>query len=349
MTLDDLTRILRHFNITIQNVSFQPIHQGLINDTFLVFDNTSPLYIMQHVNTNVFKDYQGLHHNLQSALQKLKTKDYQSITLIKTHDNQPYAIIDKQVWRLQSYIPNSIAHNFATNNGIAYEAGRILGRFHSLLKDENLEGYKTTIVNFNHLPFRIDEFKTALNTTEASHPVIAKKEIDFAQKQIPKLLKFYDSDLPLRLCHNDTKLNNFLFNKEDKALCLVDLDTIMSGYFHYDFGDAVRTIVSESIEGEMDISKIKFNLNYFKAFIKGIKASNLQLSTSEIQQLPLAVSLMPFMHGLRALTDYLNGNIYYKVDYDTQNLDRSRSLFHITNLGFVNRDKIKAIINTYFQ
>lgn len=349
MNPEDVSRILRQFNITIQNVSFQPIHQGLINDTFLVFENAMPVYILQQVNTNVFKDYQGLHHNLEHALQKLDAEDYQSIKILKTYDNLPYAIVDKQVWRLQSYIPNSIAHNFATNNTIAFEAGRILGRFHSLLKNESLEDYKVTIPNFNHLPFRVSEFEVACNTTTTSRLTSAKKEVDFAQKLIPQLLTFYNSELPLRLCHNDTKLNNLLFNKDDKALCLIDLDTLMPGYFHYDFGDAVRTIVSESNEGEMDISKIQFNLNYFEAFVKGIKASGLQLSQTEIQQLPLAVSLMPFMHGLRALTDYLNGNIYYKVDYDTQNLDRCRSLFHVADLGISNKSKIRIITETYLQ
>jgi len=349
MNPEDVSRILRQFNITIQNVSFQPIHQGLINDTFLVFENAMPVYILQQVNTNVFKDYQGLHHNLEHALQKLDAEDYQSIKILKTYDNLPYAIVDKQVWRLQSYIPNSIAHNFATNDTIAFEAGRILGRFHNLLKDESLEDYKVTIPNFNHLPFRVNEFEIAYNAAATSRLTSAKKEVDFAQKLIPQLLTFYNSELPLRLCHNDTKLNNLLFNKDDKALCLIDLDTLMPGYFHYDFGDAVRTIVSESNEGEMDISKIQFNLNYFEAFVKGIKASSLQLSQTEIKQLPLAVSLMPFMHGLRALTDYLNGNIYYKVDYDTQNLDRCRSLFHVADLGIANKSKIKIITETYLQ
>jgi Ser/Thr protein kinase RdoA (MazF antagonist) len=349
MSPKDVLHILRQFNITIQNVSFQPIHQGLINDTFLVFDNDIPLYILQQVNTNVFKDYQGLHHNLELALQKLHRDDYHAITLVKTRDNQPFTIHNDNVWRLQSYVANSVAHNFATNTKMAYEAGRILGCFHSLLKKEKLEDYNTPIPNFNHLPFRIEEFKTALNSAEASRIDYAKIEIDFAQKLIPKLVSFYNADLPLRLCHNDTKLNNFLFNTEDKALCLIDLDTIMPGYFHYDFGDAVRTIVSESIEGELELSKIKFNLNYFEAFIKGIKASHLQLSISEIKQLPLAVSFMPFMHGLRALTDYLNGNVYYKVDYDAQNLERCRSLFYVAKLGITNTNKIKTIIDTYFQ
>jgi Ser/Thr protein kinase RdoA (MazF antagonist) len=349
MSPKDVLHILRQFNITIQNVSFQPIHQGLINDTFLVFDNDVPLYILQQVNTNVFKDYQGLHYNLELALQKLHGADYHAITLVKAQDNQPFTIHNDNVWRLQSYVANSVAHNFATNTKMAYEAGRILGCFHSLLEEEKLENYNTPIPNFNHLPFRIEEFNTALNSAETSRIDYAKIEIDFAQKLIPKLVSFYNADLPLRLCHNDTKLNNFLFNTEDKALCLIDLDTIMPGYFHYDFGDAVRTIVSESIEGELELSKIKFNLNYFEAFIKGIKASDLQLSKSEIKQLHLAVSLMSFMHGIRALTDYLNDNIYYKVDYDTQNLDRCRSLFHVADLGIKNESKTTVIINTYFK
>ncbi|NQX85988.1 MAG: aminoglycoside phosphotransferase family protein [Flavobacteriaceae bacterium] len=343
----DVLLVLKQFDISIQNVSFKSIHQGLINDTFLISDNGSPLYILQQINTHVFKDYIGLHQNLELALQQLHAEDYQSIKIIKNRDNQPYSIYNGEVWRLQSYVTNSIAHDFATNAKIAFESGRILGRFHGLLKNENLNDYKTTIPNFNHLPYRVKEFETALISAKKTRLISAKNEIHFAQQLIPKLLTFYNLNLPLRLCHNDTKLNNFLFSKTDKALCLIDLDTVMPGYFHYDFGDAVRTIVSESIEGELNRSKINFNSNYFEAFIKGLKASHLQLSKNEIAQLPLAISLMPFMHGLRALTAYLNGNIYYKVAYDSQNLERCTSLFYVADLGVIHSDTTKTIIATY--
>ena len=348
MLLEKAQYILSQFNISTKNVSLEPIHQGFINDTFLVLIDTEPYYILQQVNIDVFKNYQGLHHNLEQALLQLHAEDYISIELVKTNNNQPYLYIDHTVWRLQTYIPDSVAHNFATNSTQAFEAGRILGRFHSLLAQENLENYEETIPNFNHLPFRVSEFEMALKKAKTDRLKLAEKDVVFAKTCLPELLEFYNTELPLRLCHNDTKLNNFLFNTKDQGLCLVDLDTIMPGYFHYDFGDALRTITSGTIEGEIDHHKIQCNLNYLEAFIKGLKASNLSLTSEEVNLLPLAISLMPFMHGLRALTDYLNGNIYYKVDYETQNLDRCRNLFHIADLGIKHRNSIREIIKKYF-
>lgn len=348
MTLEKAQHLLEAFQITTKNISITPIHQGFINDTFLVAIHNETRYILQQVNTKVFKNYQGLHHNLEKALSQLQAKDYAAINLIKTKSNKPYAIVDHTVWRLQTYIKDSVAHNFATNTTQAFEAGRILGRFHALLGQENLEQYTVTIPNFNHLPFRVEEFETALKTAPKERLDFAKKAIDFAVLNLPKLLEFYKVDLPLRLCHNDTKLNNFLFNSKDEGLCLIDLDTIMPGYFHYDFGDALRTITSETLEGELELTNIRCNLHYLEAFVKGLKASDLSLSSAEINCLPIAVSLMPFMHGLRGLTDYLNGNIYYKVSYDTQNLERCLSLFHVADLAIQNQEAIQAIIEAYF-
>jgi Ser/Thr protein kinase RdoA (MazF antagonist) len=155
---------------------------------------------------------------------------------------------------------------------------------------------------------------------------------------------FYKANLPERISHNDTKLNNILFNKDNKGLCLIDLDTIMKGCFHYDFGDAVRTIVSETNEDEKDLNKIKFNITLFESFIDGMNSYGTFLSLKEIEYLPIACALMPFMHGLRALTDYLNSNVFYKVSYENQNLDRCKSLFQFSRLALKNQELIKTII-----
>ena len=151
--------------------------------------------------------------------------------------------------------------------------------------------------------------------------------------------------LPVRLCHNDTKLNNILFSKtNNKALCLIDLDTLMKGYFFYDFGDAARTIANTAAEDEKDLNKITFNKELFSAFIDGLKNSTRFLSASELKTLPLGVVFMPFIHGLRALTDYLNGNIYYQVAYENQNLDRCLSLFNFAEKAYAEIDFISKEI-----
>ena len=345
MDIKLLNVIVSQFNIDISNVTFNTIAQGYINDTYLVEENTKPKYVLQRINNNVFKNVAGLHKNIDLALKKLKTSDYTELNLLKTKTNQAYHVNDDSFWRLMTFVPDCIAYNYASNTTIAFEAGRIIGRFHQLLKDEDVNNYEVTLPNLNYLPFKVNKFHQTLKNTSPKLKTSANLEITFANKHLNDFENFYNANLPERICHNDTKLNNFIFNNNDKGFCLIDLDTIMKGYFHYDFGDTVRTVVSETNEDEKELSKIKFNMQLFEAFINGINSNGSFLSKIEVKYLPISCALMPFMHGLRALTDYLNGNIYYKVSYPEQNLDRCKSLFQFTKLAFKKQYEIKKIID----
>jgi len=336
--------IVQQFGIDTKHISYKTISQGYINDTILISINNLPNYILQRINSSVFKDISGLHTNIEHALQKLKANDYQAITLLKTKTGTSFYVHENSFWRVLTFIEDSIAYNSTSNETIAFEAGRIIARFHTLLKDEIIQNYIETVPNLNYLPFRIKEFKEALSTSSMALKLSASDEIKFANQHITSFDDFYSTELPERICHNDTKLNNILFNKNNKGLCLIDLDTIMKGYFHYDFGDAVRTIVNETNEDEKDLTKIKFNITLFKSFIDGLNSSGLLLSKKEIEYLPTSCVLMPFMHGLRALTDYLNGNIFYKITYKNQNLDRCKSLFQFSRIALKNQESITSII-----
>ncbi|MCK0108945.1 aminoglycoside phosphotransferase family protein [Flavobacteriaceae bacterium S0825] len=343
MNLDTLNHVINQFSIDIFNVTFKIINQGYINDTFLVKENTKPKYILQCINTNVFKNVIGLHKNMENALKKLKAFDYTELSLLKTKTGESYFEYNNSFWRLMTFIPQSKAYNFTSNKKIAFEAGRIIGRFHQLLKNENINNYEVTLPNLNYLPYRITEFQEALKSTSAILKSNASLEVTFAKEHLNDFESFYNSNLIERICHNDTKLNNLLFSEDNIGLCLIDLDTIMKGYFHYDFGDAVRTIVSETNEDEKELSKIRFNIALFEAFIDGICSNGPFLNKKEIENLPISCALMPFMHGLRALTDYINGNIYYKVSYPEQNLDRCKSLFQFARLALDKQTEIKTI------
>jgi len=344
-----LNAIVLNFGVDTSNIAYKTISQGYINDTLLVKLDDEPRFILQRINSNVFKNISGLHANIENALKKLKSTDYQEVFLLKTNDNQSYYINDGSFWRMQSFIKDSIVYNITSNPTVAYETGRIIGRFHKLLSDDNVNNYVETVKDLNYLPFRITEFNEVLKTTSEDLKEQAKVEIVFAKQNMQSFDTFYKADLPKRVCHNDTKLNNILFNQDDKALCLIDLDTIMSGYFHYDFGDAVRTVVREANEDEKDLAKIGFNLDLFQKFIEGLKSNGNFLLDTEIDFLPISCALLPFMHGLRALTDYLNGNIHYKVSYEEQNLDRCKSLFRVAQLALKNQDKIKVIIDGHLN
>jgi len=334
-----------HFQVFTEINNIQPINQGYINDTFLVTDDDNKQFILQRINAKVFKNIDTLHQNFNKALQKLKGEDYTEIFLVPTRDNSLVHIQNDNYWRLLTYVKNSNAFNFTTDSKIAFEAGKLLGKFHALLQNANQDEFGDIIKNLNHLPSKITEFESGLANTKVERKEKAKHLITFAQNHKTMFKSFYEADLPVRICHNDTKLNNMLFDvNSKKSLCFIDLDTIMKGYFHYDFGDAVRTVVSESNEDEKVLERIKFSKTLFEKFIEGLSIYKAILSQKEIEFLPISCALMPFMHGLRALTDYLNGNIYYKVSYQDQNLDRCESLFEFTKHTLKEQEFIEAVI-----
>ncbi|MCW5517164.1 aminoglycoside phosphotransferase family protein [Muriicola sp. Z0-33] len=332
MENNDHVALLHKFSIEKKPYSLQSISQGLINDTFLVLDVSRPIFILQSVNTTVFQNVAGLMNNFGKALDYLADADYAKIELVKTLDGDYYYETSAgECWRLMTYIDHSTAYNTTTNPIIAYEAGRVIGKFHQLLHTAPIKDFEETIPNFHNLQLREDQFKTALDNCPSELKVSAEKAIDFTFGILAKLKEWDQEEIPVRLCHNDTKLNNILFSKHtDKALCLIDLDTLMKGYFHYDFGDAVRTVVNTAPEDEKEHHKITFDKPLFEAFVDGLSSNPAFLTAKEIDLLSMGVVLMPFLHGIRALTDYLNGNIYYKVAYENQNMDRALSLYNFT-------------------
>ena len=343
---DELRRILDNFDLVKREYALNPLNIGYINDTYIISDKGIPKYILQRVNHNVFKDIDGLMGNFDNALRRLAADDYKKIELISSTSGKTYFEDTTGYWRLMTYLENSTTYNTTTSAEIAYEAGRIIGKFHLLLADAAIDDYVDTIPQFHSLDLREQQFRDALTTSDSKRAEIAGNAISFTEEMLKELKTLDMSSLPLRVCHNDTKFNNVLFSKAtDTALCLIDLDTIMKGYFLYDFGDAVRTIVNTAPEDEQELFKITFETELFVSFIKGLAATEPFLTEQELESLHLGAILMPFLHGIRALTDYLNNDIYYKVAYENQNLDRCLSLFDFTKKAFSELDFMKRAIS----
>jgi len=327
-TPEQLQDILGSFTITKQPFSFQPLNIGLINDTFLVCNEERPLYILQRINHIVFPNVGGLMNNVAGALKALIATDYIEIKLLEATDGSYFTKATSGYWRLMSFIADSTTYNTTEEEGTAFEAGRVIGKFHLLLEDQNVLEYTDTIPRFHDLTLREKQFKDALASADASKLEIAKDAISFAKSTLSTLGNIDLDSLKPRVCHNDTKLNNILFSKQTgQGLCLIDLDTIMKGYFFYDFGDAIRTVVNTAPEDEKQLEHICFKEHLFSAFAAGLASNPSFLSKAELESLPMGAVFMPFIHGLRALTDYLENNRYYKVSYENQNLDRCISLF----------------------
>lgn len=328
-TNQDLQKLLATFSVEQGKYEFNRIDQGLINDTFLVFEQEQPKYILQRINNEVFTNVPGVMGNITKALSYLTDKEYSLVVLVPTKTGKSFCQFNNQeYWRLMEYIPNSHAHDSAKNTEIAYEAGKILGKFHSLLQHASHEQFVDTIPQFHDLHLRNVQFQKALKNASQERRNKADLAIPFVSETMPQLLILSNLRLPIRICHNDTKLNNILFSKKtNQALCFIDLDTIMKGSFYNDFGDLVRTIANTAKEDEKDHHKITFDRPLFESFLDGLATSSAFLTAEELKSLPLGIVFMPFIHGLRALTDFLNNDKYYKVSYADQNLDRSLSLF----------------------
>lgn len=342
---DQLNAIMARFSLEQAHFRFSALQNGFINDTYLALHDSVPLYILQRVNHSVFTNIDGLMGNVDKALKLLDAPGYVKITLVHTRTDQTYWNDDHGYWRVMSYIQGSTAYDTTTDATVAFEAGRIIGLFHTLLAKANTNDYVDTIPRFHDLALRRHQFEVALAQTGPQRIAAAGNAVPFAKKTLKFLADLDLSELPVRVCHNDTKLNNILFSKEDNtALCLIDLDTLMKGYFLYDFGDAFRTIVNTAPEDEKDHTRINFDPHLFEAFIDGIASNGRFLTTAETDSLFMGGVFMPFIHGLRALTDFLNGNVYYKVAYENQNLDRCLSLFDFTDKVLAQTTYIQEVI-----
>ena len=347
---EEIKAVLQNFPVPVDHIEIKPLSQGYINRSFVIACKGSPDFVLQQLNTEVFADVEALMANMVRALSYLKGPNYTGPELVFTTNGASYLQTENGAcWRLMTYVSNSTSHLYCQDPKTAYEAGRILGVFHSLLSKARPTSFVEFLPGFHSLKLRKKQFKKALKKAATTRKQKAAKAIDLAQHLTDILLSMRDIAVPRRVCHYDTKMSNFLFSKTDgKALCLVDLDTLMPGYFYCDFGDAVRTVVSSAPEDEKDPNKIEFRMDYFEAFLKGMKPHSDFLSRKDIEALPYGVVLMPFLHGLRALTDFLMGDVYYQVTYPDQNLDRALSLFRFASLAEETSGHIKEVIRKYF-
>lgn len=346
---EELLAMVENFSINTNDIKFSPLTSGLINETYLVYCGKRPSYILQRINAVIFKDVDGLMNNSSRSLAHLESKAYTKIELISTKNGEKFYKGPEGYWRMVSYIPDTVTYDTTNSLKVAFEAGRIVGMFQILLQHEDPDNYIDTIPDFHNLKYRTTQFEEALSNAPKSKLIECEPTITFVKATIMLLEENIETNLPVRICHNDTKLNNILFSAyTENALCLIDLDTIMRGHFMFDFGDAVRTVVNPAREDEQKLSLIDFRKEYFEALVNGL-ASNEHIWTHlELQSLPYGAVLIPFIQGLRALTDYLNGNRYFKVSYEKQNYHRALSLFEFSKKALENLSFMKQTISRSF-
>lgn len=338
--------LLQQFAIPEGDYTLKPLGEGLINETYMVSVDAQPSYVLQQINTHVFPNVAVVMNNIKLALGYLKEGDSNTIHLISTQTGELYyKDLSENHWRLYSFVDNSAAYSFHSNPKIAYEAGKILADFHQALATAPIVQFAETIVQFHSFELRKNQFLEAEKKAKENRLHSAKETVAKAKTFISFFEGLGAQELPLRVCHNDTKLNNFLFDSHTQTgLTLVDYDTIMPGYLYYDFGDCVRTLVSLAPEDETDLSKISFSRQMFTAFVQGLREGKLSLTSAELNSLPIGAIYMPFLHGIRALTDYLENDTYYKTAYPDHNLDRCKSLLCVAEQMLENEKYMKQEI-----
>ena len=359
----DMKAIASAFDLRGTMISAEPYGSGHINDTYKVVVDQGGLevnYILQRVNQKVFPNVDKLMENVQRVTAHLGRKivacggnpTRETLTLVPTLAGRTYhRDAEGGCWRAYLFIYGARTYDFVSDTRQAFEAASAFGKFQKQLADLPGGPVFESIPNFHNTPKRFENFLNSLKADKLNRAASAKKEIDFClarQDKIGAVVKgLADGSIPTRVTHNDTKINNVLLDDATgKGLCVIDLDTVMPGSVLYDFGDEVRTTTATAAEDERDLSKVTFRLDLFEALVKGyLEATDGMLVPAERDYLAESGALITFEIGLRFLTDYLDGDIYFKVHRDGHNLDRCRTQFEMTRQMDEQLDKMQAIVN----
>ncbi|MBQ8047528.1 MAG: aminoglycoside phosphotransferase family protein [Prevotella sp.] len=334
-----LKEIVGKFQTTGKADSIVPLGNGLINDTFLVktAEQDSPDYVLQRINHAIFTDVPLLQHNIETVTDHLRKKGAATLTFVQTEDGKTFMQNgDGTYWRMSVFIPDTQTISEVTT-ATSYDCGKSFAAFELMLVDLS-EPLGEPIPDFHNMELRLRQLQEAVSSDAAGRVKevcqVLEDLANYAEEMTKAERLHREGMLPKRICHCDTKVNNMLFDREGKVLCVIDLDTVMPSFVFSDYGDFLRTAASTQPEDSKDLDAIRFRMDIFEAFTRGyIEGARPFLTPLEVEMLPYAVSLFPYMQCVRFLTDYINGDTYYKIMYPTHNLVRAlnqQRLFHET-------------------
>jgi len=350
--------ILRQFQLIGTPISCQRYGFGHINETYLVVTDQSLRYILQKINDHVFPRVDQLQHNIASVteyLRKQTDEKYGVLTLIPTLEGTTYYYSEGTgYWRVYDFIEGSICLQAPESAEDFYQSAIAFGTFQQQLKDFPAHTLYETIYNFHNTPDRYRIFKEVLAKDPLGRAKKVVPEIEFAlaHEQIGgELYRLLQAgELPLRVTHNDTKLNNVMLREDTRTpLCVIDLDTTMPGLSAYDFGDSIRFGAAVAKEDEPDLGRVCVSLDLFRIYTRGFLKACPGLTAKEKEVLPLGALIMTLECGLRFLTDYLDGDHYFTCYRNGQNLDRCRTQFKMVADMESKWDQMAAIVNEESQ
>jgi len=338
----DLKEIFGYFTAEGTFLKGEPYGSGHIHDTFLVetVEKEKDDYILQRLNNNIFKNIPELQHNIERVTVHLRNKlksvagsdiKRECLSLVPSREGKSW-IVDRNgnFWRMYIFISNHRSYNIVDSPDKAFEGGKAIGRFQAMLADMPGEPLFETIPSFHDIEKRLQTLSLKIKENPAGRVSSVTKEIDMVLQRAEEMkiiLKLgREGKIPVRITHNDTKFNNILLDENDKALCVIDLDTVMPGYVHYDFGDAIRTAANTAAEDEQDLSKVNMDIRLFKAYAEGyLSETGKTLNNIEKEYLAFAPKLITYTIAVRFLTDFIDGDKYFKIHSELHNLQRTRA------------------------
>ena len=310
--MKNLFDIVSHFEIQGTISDIKPLGAGLINDTYKVTtaETDAPDYVLQRINHAIFQNVEMLQNNIASVTNHIRRKlteqgetdiDRKVLTFVKADGGKTYWHDGENYWRIMVFIPRAKTYE-TVNPEYSYYAGVAFG--------------------------------DAVAANAAGRLAEVQYYIDEIEKRADEMCKaermYREGKLPKRVCHCDTKVNNMMFDEDGKVLCVIDLDTVMPSFIFSDYGDFLRTGANTGDEDDKDLNRVNFNMEIFKAFTKGyLEGARSFLTPIEIENLPYAAALFPYMQCVRFLADYINGDTYYKIKYPEHNLVRTKAQFKL--------------------
>lgn len=345
------------FEGEVKNV--RPLGKGLINDTYLVeTTNNSPNYILQRKNGNIFKNIPAMMDNIYKVTTHLKKKIEaiggnpmrEAMTLTQTKENRLYYLDENnEYWTASVFIENTITHQYVSSLELAYQGGKGIGKFQAMLADMK-EPLVDILPGFHNIRFRFEQWDEAIKADRVGRVKELTTEIGWMEKYREEMLAYWklveDGIIPTRVTHNDTKISNILFDQDDEVLCVIDLDTVLNSTCLNDYGDAIRSYANAGLEDDRDVNNVYLNIDVFENYTRGyLSEAKAFLTESELDNLAFSTKYLVYEQALRFLMDYIDGDVYYRINYDKHNLVRTHAQYKLLQSIEENFCQMKKIIH----
>lgn len=341
--MDNLFSIVSHFHTKGTVHEIKPLGAGLINDTYKVttLEQDAPDYVLQRINHAIFQNVEMLQSNIEAVTRHIRKKleergeadiDRKVLHFLPADNGKTYWFDGANYWRVMVFIPRATTYE-TVNPEYSYYAGVAFGNFQAMLADIP-DKLGETIPDFHNMEFRLKQLREAVAADAAGRVKDVQYYLDEIERRSDEMCKaerlHREGRLPKRVCHCDTKVNNMMFDENGNVLCVIDLDTVMPSYIFSDYGDFLRSAANTGLEDDKNLDNVNFNMDIFRAFTKGyLELAKSFLLPVEVENLPYAAALFPYMQCVRFLADYINGDTYYKIQYPEHNLVRTKAQFKL--------------------